>query len=159
RSMSSIRRSALQERSSTSRKNCGPVMMVARQASCWTRRGHRSLPNLVAQSSQPGGIRWVCRSIAVTCPEPPTRTTPPRWGRRAGLSCGSHYAGGGPRVNCHGRGVSFPLTVLVDGALTGALYAPIALAFVVVYRASGVINFALGEWTMLGAAFATTGLG
>src|SRR5262249_15611537 len=44
-----------------------------------------------------------------------------------------------------------PLTVLVDGALTGALYAPIALAFVVVYRASGVINFALGEWTMLGA--------
>jgi branched-chain amino acid transport system permease protein len=54
--------------------------------------------------------------------------------------------------------VSFPLTVLVDGALTGALYAPVALAFVVVYRASGVINFALGEWTMLGAAFATTGL-
>jgi branched-chain amino acid transport system permease protein len=54
--------------------------------------------------------------------------------------------------------VSFPLTVLVDGALTGALYAPVALAFVVVYRASGVINFALGEWTMLGAAFATPGL-
>jgi branched-chain amino acid transport system permease protein len=48
--------------------------------------------------------------------------------------------------------VSFPLTVLVDGALTGALYAPIALAFVVVYRASGMINFALGEWAMLGAA-------
>lgn len=54
--------------------------------------------------------------------------------------------------------MSFSLTVLVDGALTGALYAPVALAFVVVYRASGVINFALGEWTMLGAAFATTGL-
>jgi branched-chain amino acid transport system permease protein len=54
--------------------------------------------------------------------------------------------------------VSFPLTVLVDGALTGALYAPIALAFVVVYRASGMINFALGEWTMLAAALVATGL-
>jgi branched-chain amino acid transport system permease protein len=54
--------------------------------------------------------------------------------------------------------VSFPLTVLVDGALTGALYAPIALAFVVVYRASGMINFALGEWTMLAASLVATGL-
>lgn len=54
--------------------------------------------------------------------------------------------------------MSFPLTVLVDGALTGALYAPIALAFVVVYRASGMINFALGEWTMLAAALVATGL-
>jgi branched-subunit amino acid ABC-type transport system permease component len=47
--------------------------------------------------------------------------------------------------------VSFPLTVLVDGALTVALYAPIALAFVV-YRAAGMINFALGEWAMLGSS-------
>ena len=53
--------------------------------------------------------------------------------------------------------MSFSLTVLVDGALTGALYAPIALAFVVVYRASGLINFALGEWTMLAAALVATG--
>jgi branched-chain amino acid transport system permease protein len=53
--------------------------------------------------------------------------------------------------------LSFPLTVLVDGALTGALYAPIALAFVVVYRASGMINFALGEWAMLGAALVAAG--
>jgi branched-chain amino acid transport system permease protein len=54
--------------------------------------------------------------------------------------------------------VSFPLTVLVDGALTGALYAPIALAFVIVYRASGMINFALGEWTMLAATLVATSL-
>jgi branched-chain amino acid transport system permease protein len=54
--------------------------------------------------------------------------------------------------------VSFPLTILVDGALTGALYAPIALAFVVVYRASGMINFALGEWAMLAASLVATGL-
>ena len=54
--------------------------------------------------------------------------------------------------------MSFPLTVLVDGVLTGALYAPIALAFVVVYRSSGMINFALGEWTTLAAALVATGL-
>jgi branched-chain amino acid transport system permease protein len=54
--------------------------------------------------------------------------------------------------------MSFALTVLVDGALTGALYAPVALAFVIVYRASGMINFALGEWTMLAAALVATGL-
>ena len=47
--------------------------------------------------------------------------------------------------------MTFHLTVLVDGALTGALYSPIALSFVIVYRASGMINFALGEWTMLAA--------
>ena len=69
-----------------------------------------------------------------------------------------NYAGEGARVNENSRSVSFPLTVLVDGALTGALYAPVALAFVVVYRASGVINFALGEWAMLGAALTATGL-
>jgi branched-chain amino acid transport system permease protein len=54
--------------------------------------------------------------------------------------------------------VTFHLTVLVDGALTGALYAPIALSFVIVYRASGMINFALGEWTMLAAALVAGGL-
>jgi len=59
--------------------------------------------------------------------------------------------------------VRFLITVLVDGALTGTLYTLIALSFVVVYRASRMINFALGEWTMLGsglaAAAAPAGLG
>lgn len=43
----------------------------------------------------------------------------------------------------------FLLTVLVDGALTGALYALVAVSFVVVYRSSRMINFALGDWTTL----------
>ena len=50
----------------------------------------------------------------------------------------------------------------MDGALAGALYALVALAFVVVYKASRVINFALGEWIMLAAglvAVALHGLG
>jgi branched-chain amino acid transport system permease protein len=45
--------------------------------------------------------------------------------------------------------VPFLLTVLVEGALTGALYALVAVSFVVVYRSSRMINFALGDWTML----------
>lgn len=47
--------------------------------------------------------------------------------------------------------MTFFLALVVDGLLAGAVYAPIALAFVVVYRASRMVNFALGEWAMLGA--------
>ena len=48
----------------------------------------------------------------------------------------------------------FFVALIVDGALAGAIYALIALGFVVVYKASRVINFALGEWLMLGAVLA-----
>ena len=48
----------------------------------------------------------------------------------------------------------FLVALVVDGALAGAIYALIALGFVVVYKASRVINFALGEWLMLGAVLA-----
>src|SRR5262245_30281344 len=52
----------------------------------------------------------------------------------------------------------FFFSLLIEGALAGALYALIALAFVVVYKASRVINFALGEWLMLAALLVATGL-
>ena len=39
----------------------------------------------------------------------------------------------------------FFISLLVDGLLAGAIYALIALAFVVVYKTSRMINFALGE--------------
>jgi branched-chain amino acid transport system permease protein len=35
--------------------------------------------------------------------------------------------------------------------LAGALYAPVALAFVITYKATRTLNFALGEWLMVGA--------
>jgi branched-chain amino acid transport system permease protein len=54
--------------------------------------------------------------------------------------------------------VLFFLSLLVDGALAGAVYALVALAFVVVYKASRMINFALGEWVMLAARLVATGL-
>ena len=44
----------------------------------------------------------------------------------------------------------FFVSLLVDGILAGPLYALIALAFVVVYKTSRMVNFALGEWAMLG---------
>jgi branched-chain amino acid transport system permease protein len=53
--------------------------------------------------------------------------------------------------------MSFFLTLVIDGALAGALYALIALAFVLIYKASAMINFALGEWIMFGALLAGAG--
>jgi branched-chain amino acid transport system permease protein len=54
--------------------------------------------------------------------------------------------------------VPFLVALLVDGALAGALYALLGLAFVVVYKASRMINFALGEATMLGGGLVAAGL-
>jgi len=53
--------------------------------------------------------------------------------------------------------VLFFASLIVDGALAGAVYALISLAFVIVYKASRMINFALGEWAMLGSRLAATG--
>jgi branched-chain amino acid transport system permease protein len=58
----------------------------------------------------------------------------------------------------------FLLALLVDGALAGTVYALVALAFAVVYKASRIMNFALGDWVVLGArlvgaAFHGLGLG
>jgi branched-chain amino acid transport system permease protein len=54
--------------------------------------------------------------------------------------------------------VSFFIPLVVDGALAGMVYALVALAFVLVYKASRMINFALGEWVMLGARLVATGV-
>jgi branched-chain amino acid transport system permease protein len=54
--------------------------------------------------------------------------------------------------------VLFFAALLVDGLLASAIYALVALAFVVVYKASGAINFALGELAMLGSRLVATGI-
>ena len=51
----------------------------------------------------------------------------------------------------------FFLALVVDGALAGAVYALVGLAFVVVYKASRAINFALGEWVMFASRLAAAG--
>lgn len=53
--------------------------------------------------------------------------------------------------------MSYFLALVIDGALAGAIYALIAVAFVVVYKASAIMNFALGEWVVFGAVLAGTG--
>ena len=58
--------------------------------------------------------------------------------------------------------MTFLAALLIDGALTGAIYALIALSFVIVYKGSRMINFAVGECVTLAArlvAFGVHGLG
>lgn len=45
------------------------------------------------------------------------------------------------------------LSGLVSGVLTGGLYALVAVSFILIYKASGVLNFGHGELAMLGAYF------
>ena len=53
--------------------------------------------------------------------------------------------------------MDFFLALLISGLLSGSVYALVGAAFVVVYRASSVLNFSLGEWVSLGARL--TGVG
>jgi branched-chain amino acid transport system permease protein len=46
--------------------------------------------------------------------------------------------------------------VIVSGLTSGAVYALIALGFVMIYKATGVMNFAQGQIVMVGAYFAVT---
>lgn len=50
------------------------------------------------------------------------------------------------------------LALLVGGLLSGAVYALVGVAFVVVFRASAVLNFSLGEWVSLGARLTGAGV-
>lgn len=54
--------------------------------------------------------------------------------------------------------MDYLLQLLASGIVTGGVYALIAIGFVVVYKATGVINFATGELMMLGAFFAWTAM-
>jgi len=50
------------------------------------------------------------------------------------------------------------LALIVSGLLSGPVYAVVGLALVVVYRASGVLNFSLGEWVGIGARVSGVGV-
>jgi len=50
------------------------------------------------------------------------------------------------------------LQLLASGVVTGGIYALVAVGFVIVYKATGIINFATGELMMLGAFFAYTAM-
>ncbi len=55
-----------------------------------------------------------------------------------------------------GYGPSEYLQLLVDGTVTGSVYALVAVGFVVVYRVTGIINFAQGAFVMLGPMLTIT---
>ncbi len=55
-----------------------------------------------------------------------------------------------------GYGPTEYLQLLVDGTVTGSVYALVAVGFVVVYRVTGVINFAQGAFVMLGPMLTIT---
>ena len=52
----------------------------------------------------------------------------------------------------------FFVNLFVDGVLAGSIYALISIAFVVVYKASRMINFALGELVMFASKLVALGL-
>lgn len=51
------------------------------------------------------------------------------------------------------------LQLIVAGLAVGAIYALIALGFTLIFAATGVLNFAQGEFAMLGALLGVTLLG
>jgi branched-chain amino acid transport system permease protein len=50
-----------------------------------------------------------------------------------------------------GRPVSFLLQLVINGLVVGSIYALVALGFVIIYKSSSILNFAQGEFLMLGA--------
>jgi len=50
--------------------------------------------------------------------------------------------------------MDFFLQVIISGITLGSLYALVGIGFVIIYKATGVLNFAQGEMIMLGAMFA-----
>jgi branched-chain amino acid transport system permease protein len=55
--------------------------------------------------------------------------------------------------------LQFTVLLVVSGLMIGLMYALIALGFVLVYKATDAINFAQGEFVMLGALIAAVALG
>ncbi len=50
------------------------------------------------------------------------------------------------------------LQLLVNGVSMGCIYGMVALGFILIFNATGVVNFAQGEFVMLGAFFSVTAL-
>jgi branched-chain amino acid transport system permease protein len=55
--------------------------------------------------------------------------------------------------------MSFFFALLIKGLLTGSIYALVALGFVLVYKATGIVNFAQGEMVMFAGFLAAALLG
>ncbi|TMA25764.1 MAG: branched-chain amino acid ABC transporter permease [Deltaproteobacteria bacterium] len=49
--------------------------------------------------------------------------------------------------------MDFFLQLTINGLVVGSIYALVALGFVIIYKSSGVLNFAQGEFLLIGAYF------
>ena len=47
--------------------------------------------------------------------------------------------------------MEFFLQLTINGLVVGCIYSLVALGFVIIYKASGILNFAQGEFLLLGA--------
>ena len=54
--------------------------------------------------------------------------------------------------------MAFFLDLFVNGLLIGSMYGLVALGFVLIYKATSVINFAQGDLVMFGGYIAAAGL-
>jgi len=51
------------------------------------------------------------------------------------------------------EGLNFFLQLATSGVAVGSIYALVAMGFVIIYKATGILNFAQGEMMMMGAYF------
>ncbi len=51
------------------------------------------------------------------------------------------------------EGLQYFLQLVLSGIAVGSIYALVALGFVIIYKATGILNFAQGEMMMIGAYF------
>src|SRR5438105_12942406 len=47
--------------------------------------------------------------------------------------------------------MEFFLQLVLNGLVVGSIYSLVALGFVIIYKSSGILNFAQGEFLLLGA--------
>ena len=47
--------------------------------------------------------------------------------------------------------MEFLLQLVINGLVVGCIYSLVALGFVIIYKSSGILNFAQGEFLLLGA--------
>ena len=52
--------------------------------------------------------------------------------------------------------MSDSIQLLFAGLSTGSIYAMVALGFNIIFKSTGALNFAQGEWVMLGGMLAAT---
>lgn len=54
--------------------------------------------------------------------------------------------------------MEFLIQLLLSGIVVGLIYAVVAVGFVTIFKATGILNFATGEFMMIGAYFAHTAM-